>query len=493
MLKFIKAHYIIATIVGLAVVGGVSYSAVKSRNGTEYATATRTTLVKTVAASGKTKSTQDVSLGFDRGGKVKKVHVKVGDVVKAGQVLVELDQSEEYANFLKAKAVLAGDSAKSTDLGVGLGDARSNLIVNMRSAFNKSDDAVRNYADQFFNSVSGVPAWKNSFADGNLIIYLNVPTDLKNIIVAGRTEIQNILPVWSSLMSKLSTDDSILEKQLAEEKVYLAKVSQFFENLSLGVNQMVSPSYTYDATFAGFRSDVATARSNVQTSIKDLTAAEEKYNAARQEAGNSSGQDNLAVQQAKILQSQADVAAAEAQLAKMTLRAPFDGIVTKVEVDPGEIVTAGSIAMGLISNAQFEIESNVSEVNIGKVNPGNPVSITFDAFPGERFEGSVAYVEPAETIVDNVVNYKVRITLNSIDNRIKSGLTANLTFETSKKENALVLPNYALITQKNDTFVLLVTSNGTIQTPVTKGDSGDGGLVEIISGLSEGDRVEIPE
>jgi multidrug efflux pump subunit AcrA (membrane-fusion protein) len=139
------------------------------------------------------------------------------------------------------------------------------------------------------------------------------------------------------------------------------------------------------------------------------------------------------------------------------------------------------------------IEANVSEVNIGKVQVGNKVKVEFDAFPGETFEGEVAYVEPAETIVDDVVNYKVRVEVKNDNDQakkvFKSGLTSNLTIETRSVDQVVAIPAYAVFEKEGKSFVNKTVGESTVEVTVEVGLRGSDGLIEIKSGLNPGDTV----
>ena len=136
-----------------------------------------------------------------------------------------------------------------------------------------------------------------------------------------------------------------------------------------------------------------------------------------------------------------------------------------------------------------EIEANVPEVDISKIAIHNPVSITLDAIAAEKFSGQVIYMDPAETIIDGVVNYKIKVAFAKLDDRIKSGLTANLAIETLRKKDTLVLPQFAIIEKDSGNFVSKQTADGAQETPVVIGIRGVNNYVEILSGVTEGDRV----
>ncbi|MDP3727045.1 MAG: efflux RND transporter periplasmic adaptor subunit, partial [bacterium] len=186
----------------------------------------------------------------------------------------------------------------------------------------------------------------------------------------------------------------------------------------------------------------------------------------------------------------ANVEAIRTKFSKTSLRAPIAGVVTRQDAKPGEIAAANTALVSLLSLQGFEIEANVPEVDIGKIRPGNSVAITLDAFPSDGLSGHVARIDPAETIVDGVVNYKVTVVFEHTDPRLRSGLTANLEVKTVEKPDALVLPQVAIIENDRGTFVKKIEGSASREVPVAVGIRGQDGNVEITSGLVEGDRVE---
>jgi HlyD family secretion protein len=189
------------------------------------------------------------------------------------------------------------------------------------------------------------------------------------------------------------------------------------------------------------------------------------------------------------------VQSAYSALDKTVLRSPIAGVITKQDAKLGQIVTvttsavANSALISIISQNRLEIETNVPEVDIGRVSTDNPVAITFDALLGETFSGKVVKIDPAETVVEGVVNYKVTILFNDGDNRVKSGLTANLSIKTASKTDVLTLPQYAIVEKDAGTFVRVPVAGGFRDDAVTLGLRSADGTVEIITGVTEGETV----
>ena len=115
--------------------------------------------------------------------------------------------------------------------------------------------------------------------------------------------------------------------------------------------------------------------------------------------------------------------------------------------------------------------------------------MTLDAFPNETFTGKVFYIDPAETMVSGVVDYLVKVSFDKNDPRMKSGLTANLAITTQTHNDALIVPQYAVLQNDNGTFVETLKNGGVVQVPVSLGISDQNGNAEITSGATEGEQV----
>ena len=161
------------------------------------------------------------------------------------------------------------------------------------------------------------------------------------------------------------------------------------------------------------------------------------------------------------------------------------------EKEEGETAQANAIIISMISNGNFQIEANVSETEISKVNLGDKAEMTLDALgPNEKFTGQIIRIDPAETVVSGVIYYKITCIFSVEDQRIKSGMTVNLDVETDKKENILYLPYY-VIKEKNGQKYVNVLENGEVKEKIIKiGLEGEMN-VEIIEGLEEGSEVVI--
>jgi RND family efflux transporter MFP subunit len=201
---------------------------------------------------------------------------------------------------------------------------------------------------------------------------------------------------------------------------------------------------------------------------------------------------DLASAQAQILSAQGQVLAAQSALENTIIRAPADGTVTSVDIKVGEQASPSKEVLILQDVGSLHVEANVSEANIATVLAGQSVDVTFDALgPDRHFNATVQTINPASTVVSGVVNYLVKASLPVIAD-IKPGMTANMTILVAKKSDVLSVPASSVINQNNNQYVRVIDDikKGTYhQVQVQTGLSADGGLVEITSGLSEGQTV----
>lgn len=183
-----------------------------------------------------------------------------------------------------------------------------------------------------------------------------------------------------------------------------------------------------------------------------------------------------------------------AQMKKSVLVSPIDGVVTKLDTRVGETVTTGQVIAHVVLGEDFFVEARVPESDIAKVRTGMTAKITFDAFStSDIFDGEVVEIEPSATVVQNVVSYIVKFRLGTSDDRLKEGMTANIDIETANREGVLVVPFRALFKSAGITYAEVKRGgeNNFEKVIVTTGLEGDEGVIEILSGLKEGDEVSI--
>ncbi|WP_233595620.1 MULTISPECIES: efflux RND transporter periplasmic adaptor subunit [Corallococcus] len=166
------------------------------------------------------------------------------------------------------------------------------------------------------------------------------------------------------------------------------------------------------------------------------------------ESAAASGQAEVTAAEGSVAQAQAALNEAEVNLKYTTIVSPTDGIVISRSVDVGQTVAASLQAPVLFTIAEdlrkMQINTSVSEADVGKLQPGMKATFTVDAFPGEDFQGVIRQIRNEAITVQNVVTYLAILDVPNPDLKLKPGMTANVTIVTQQKDQALSVPNTAL-------------------------------------------------
>ncbi len=183
------------------------------------------------------------------------------------------------------------------------------------------------------------------------------------------------------------------------------------------------------------------------------------------------------------------------RIKKTTLYAPIDGVVIKKYVDVGELTSMTSPVATIMGEGGFEIKAEIPESDIAKVKVGQRAKVTLDAFSSDEiFEVEVSEVEPAATVIQDVVYYEVTFNILTSDDRFRAGMSADMDIATAEKNDVLAIPGQAIKSEDGQKYVEIVVINEneekeTKKVDVKTGLRGDDGMVEIISGLKEGEEV----
>lgn len=509
-MKLTKKQIYIIGAVSLMIISGYLFFSGSKDPLYSYTKVSKGDVIQEVSVTGRVKPSENVSLAFERGGKVTGIYVEVGDKVSSGEILMRLDNSELLAQLAGAEANLKVQQAKLDELNAGtrqeqiqiqegnvtsakasLEDSKKVLIDSLSDAFTRSDDAIRNKIDQFFsNTKSQNPTLSFVLADGQL----------KNDIELGRYEVELVLNDWKVLVDTLITGNN-LDLITSTSNSNLTLIKLLLDKIASAVNSLTSTASLSQTTIDTYKSNVSTARASVNLAISGLSSAYEGYRSSKSSLSLQENQlilekagattEQIKGQEAQVEKMLADINNYKAQIAKTYLRSPIDGVITKQDSKVGEIVLANSIVVSVISNNEYEIEVNVPEADIAKINIGNPARITLDAYgSGVVFGAHVISIDPGETMIEGVATYKTTMQFDKKEDSVKSGMTANIDILTNKKIGVLILPQRAILNKDGERFVQLNRGNDFIEErKIEIGLKGSDSNVEIISGLSEGDEV----
>jgi RND family efflux transporter MFP subunit len=486
-LDWVRNHKIWSIIIAIIIILIAWYFIKNSSENTVYTeiSVTRGSLSEIVSVTGNVKPLSDVNLAFERGGRVANINVAVGGGVYSGQNLVSVSNADLLANLDQAKANLKkvqasfGDSAEQKDL--TLSQTKISLSNTIKDSYTKADDALRNKIYSLFNDPAKYNA-KLAFAAN---------TFLQEDIEEGKDDVGEALDSWYRILTK--TDISLdLETNYNVAKTNLTSLKSLLDKCAEAVNGLSTDDSGITQTqIDTWKLNISTARTNINAAVDTLVNSFDSYNNANLAVKIS--KNSTLAEEANIEQAEAGVASAEAELAKTIIRSPINGIVTNVDVKLGEIVPANKNIISVISYGDYEVESFVPEADIAKVKVGNKASTTLDAYGnGIDFETTVIKIDPAATVIDGVPTYKVTLKFTDQDERIKSGMTANLDILTNQRNDILIIPSRIVITKDDGKYVSVLNPDDkseVLEKKIITGLRGSDGNVEIVSGLNEGDKV----
>ena len=490
-----KKYLIIGTIL-LAVAAGGSYYWLRATTPSYTTVAVeRKPIIQQVSANGNVAAPTTISLRFQAAGQLVAVNAVVGSKVTAGEALAREDTSVLAAQLRQAQAAVDTQAANLAILESGtrpeqlalyqsaVTQAKQALRNTLQTAYATADDAVHNKADQLFT---------NPRTSGAALVFDVPDSQLQNRVEQERIALEPVLAAWQAQLTDPSfatTDPSgaatAAEARLNQISVFLNDANQAVAKTSPSAQFSSAQLSAYATAVSAGRLAVAASLSAITTDSTALTSAEGTLTLAN--AGSTA--DAIQAQQAQVDQAQANKAIIEAQIAQARLVAPAAGTVTEVNGNVGETVSPADVVVSILPASKLQVDVNLSEDNVAHVVVGNAVQVALDAFPGTTWPGTVVKMDPAQTIIGGAVYYHTTVALDAPDSRIKTGMTANVLIETGSATSTLVVPASALQVTGTSTSVHVMKDGAPVNQPVTTGLKSQDGMVEILSGLSEGQRV----
>ncbi|NMB55321.1 MAG: efflux RND transporter periplasmic adaptor subunit [Leptolinea sp.] len=407
---------------------------------------TRGTLTTRVGSTGKVRPNQLVTLNWMTGGIIGNIHVKNNDTVKAGDVLVELDQTSLESSILQAIEELPAAQRALNDLNIS-DQKRTQAKEDLAKAEIEVDKArdKRELMNQRNASDTNLMAAEAS--------YLQAKSNLK----------------------KMEEVFAFVQDQ-PEDDVNRAQITA---QLSLARKN-------YDWALWNFQyAQNKPLPEDIKIADTELKVAESKLADARRNwdrVKNKPDPDDLAA-------AQSNVDALQAQINLTRITAPIAATVIDSRLLEGDVVKSGDKALTLIDSSHMFLDISVSEVDINKIKPGKAVTFSFDAIPGKSFEGVVSEIGKINQDDQDNIYYTVTCEITDPDASIKPGMTAASSIEVEKVENVILIPNSALQAKKKEYSVYVFRENKVQQIPVELGLISDM-YSELKSGdLHEGDAL----
>lgn len=404
----------------------------------------RGTILGAVSATGPLIANTQVNLffGTGTGTPVMTVTVALGDKVKKGDLLAELDTRDlrlavQQAEQSLRSAQLALEQLTAPPREVDIAVAEANL---------------RLARAQVYQASQGTPQ-------------ITVEQARLNLVLA-----QNQLDQLYERMQRLEDSGRFAEKQALEGQA----------------TQLVDQARTAELRYQQALAAPSPGRAG------SAQAAVEQAQVALDRLKNGPKPEDVQIAQLQISQAEAALRLARNNLEQAQLRAPFDGVVVSVNVRAGEPLGGAQPAVVLADVSRYYIDVLVDEVDIARIAVGQPVTVTLDALPNELFAGVVERIAPQSSLNAGVVSFPVRVALQSANPLLRGGMTATAEIIVERAENVVLAPNWAIRRDRatGQNLVSVLRDGALTEVAVQLGLRGEA-YSEVRAGLNAGDVVAV--
>jgi multidrug efflux pump subunit AcrA (membrane-fusion protein) len=453
----------------------------------ESATVTLDSVSQSITVSGKVEAKQVARLGFPVTGSIKQVLRTEGDTVNEGDIIASLTNDSVVAeynaaleqvrfqtetreqlingatpenrivaetNIAVAKAALAKATAEYDTL---VENARQTLLSNDLTAYPVdpiNDDVPPTISGNYLCEAEGVYRL-SLFGSGVLSGRSYTLTGLSTGTFAANTDTASPLGTCGLFIQFSASETYRLSDWVVE------------------VPNKRSP------TYVTVKNAYELAKTQRTTAIKAAEEAVTLAENSRDALIATPTREAIAQANANIAAAEARLTAIEARIADYTIRAPFPGVVTSVDMKVGEAVGPNH-TVTIVYEGDYELKARIPEIDIKKVELTDAVTVIFDADPDTAFPATISFISPLSSDVSGVAYYDAIITLTNPPDWLREGLNADVIIENDVRLSVPTIPKRFLITEGDDTYVLVPAGATTTRQRVTTGLIGTDGHVEVV-------------
>lgn len=409
----------------------------------------RGTIEAIVGATGNVRSNQSAVLAWKASGTVAEVNAATGDVVAKDEVLAYLLDESLSETLINAEAELVSARKALDDL---MKKYNPLAVSSAEKAVADAQKAVQTAERKLATLKSQAPTADIDAA--------------KAQVVLAQIELEKAQKKFKPYANKPEND-----KERATHVQLLSEAQKAYDAAVRKLNSLLGNANAQDIAVA--EADLALAQEQLADAEKEL----EKVLAGPK-------QEDLDAAEARIT-------AAQATLDRAKLKAPFAATVTLAESKIGDIVSEGTMAFRLDDLSRLLVDVQISEVDINRVAPGQPATLTFDSIMGRTYRGEVVKVALVGNTESGVINFKVTIEISDPDENIKPGMRASANVTVDVLEDVLLVPNGAVRLKDNQRVVYIIQKDTSTLTPVniTLGPSSESMSAVIDGDLQAGDLL----
>ncbi len=489
-------------IFGAIVLIGVTYGiAKKSSELPTWVTATveTGTVSEIISVSGVMSAESEATLAFPVAGTVNTVDVVEGQTVIEGQILATLDQAEllaekqtAYGDLLIAEANRAeafqGPRAEArTVTTTTIAIAKADLARTQSAEMEKVENAYRTLLSDDLEALPVDPETND------------IPPTVSGSYTCNTMGTYTFAVFRSGTKSGYSYRLSGLETgTYAAYTDAPAPLGTCGLSLQFGANEMyratawkIEIPNTRSTSYITNLNTYELAKQQAENAIAAATEVYEKATAVGVLENAAPRAETTSRLDAAVIQAKAKLAAIEARLEDRTLRAPFAGVVSAVEMMPGEIAPAD--ALTIVADTRYELTVRIPEIDITTVTIGQPTEIIFDAQPDQVIVDTIDFISETATEIDGVAYFEAKVHFDTPPSWFRSGLSADVNIVVDSRTNVARLPKRFLTETLDGQTAVLVPKNEreTTLTPVTVTYTGNDGFAAI-DGIAVGTTIVAP-
>ncbi len=472
-----------------------------------------------------------------------KTNLSVAEDIKQAQANLNDLQGLTATVTTFQQAVLSGQTALAnaqTDYQKSIDSATQNLLNDLNGKLSSAvsaldgvnviitDDNVKNYLSS--ENTTYLSLTKNDYdsaqtllttANGSVAAVDGVKSQANLDQAAGDTliclkKISDCLDnLYNALINSAISSQTVLAADKSNTSAQITAINAAISVITVDQQNMDNAYLSYSTNVTAAQNGLSSAQSAWDQAITNaknaLATAQVGGNQEISAASNgvSTAKQALDVAQKQLAQLKAPPRVEDVNLAQAALdlankqiqddmiTSPIDGQVIKDNYEVGEQTNLATPVFSVLAENDLEVSVEISESDIAKLKEGDAVEITLDAFgPDQKFNGSVYFIDPASTVIQDVTYYRVKIKFTDPAAQlaaIKPGMTANVTVIADKRTNVLTVPERAVIVNTDGSKIVRILTKGKItEVPVKVGLRGDDGSVEITEGnLQTGQTVVV--
>jgi RND family efflux transporter MFP subunit len=476
-LRTMKKRYWALLILGVVILVLVIGKKTQPTSYTEF-TVEKTEVSDVLVLAGVVDVDSRVDLGFAQSGRVAEILKQTGDPVGQGDLIARIDQNQVQSQLIQAQANLNAVSATATADEVGAVENLATTLEEQEEIVESAYRALLNndlqaYLDEDESAARTytAPTITGTYLDNEVGEYI--------IDVYASNAPSGFSFRLSGLDSGTYAGEIYKSGRLGNSGLFI----QFDSSTNYQSSRWVVPiPNTRSTTYTSVRNTYETALATKQKTLASLENNLEKI---------SEGEDGLSLSAAQTQQAKAQVNAVYAELRDGRITAPFSGIVAKNDLELGQIVSAYSPVVTVVNSLDKELVLNIPEIYIDAISVGDTVAISIDAFENSMFSGVITHIDIIDTLVDGVPVYQTTVLMNEQKDSIRIGMNATAEIVTESVSGVLAVPGHFIESEDETSYVNILTETGIERVLIETGLRGSNGLVEVRSGLSEGQTVVI--